>query len=194
MAIMNEPNGYTGTIHGVTVYKMYGKRYMRTKSSLSRKRVLTGKSFEKTRQCAAKMGHAAKIGSEIYKALPADIKDRWLYRAITGEAVSLLYEGKTVEEVKTFLWKKYITETGVEEKVVLSPTGNNAAPSTRHNNRRLWQLFRERWEKQKRGSSRFKQAWQNSGYFNPRRFREVLVALSRIPEVRNPKPEEYVAD
>ena len=174
MAIMNDPNGFTGTIGNVTVYKMYGRRYMRTKSSLSRKRVLKSKAFEKTRQCAASMGLAAKIGSVVYKALPADVKERWLYRAITGEAASLLYKGKTVVEVQAFLWKKYITETGVEQEAMLSPKGYNVEHSTPDSNRCLWKLFRDRWEKQGRSYYYFKLAWQNRGYFSPHRFREVL--------------------
>ena len=39
------------------------------------------------------MGLASKIASPVYRALPLETKGRWLFRAIAGEAASLLYEG-----------------------------------------------------------------------------------------------------
>src|SRR5688572_33251175 len=100
MAKLPEGIHFTGTVGNTCYYEMGNRTYARTKSSLTRKRVLKDKAFEKTRKHASDLGLASKIGSEIYKALPVDIKGRWLYRAITGEAASLLYEGKTLEEVK----------------------------------------------------------------------------------------------
>jgi hypothetical protein len=181
MAKLADDVHYSGTVGNVTFYQMWGKTYVRKKSSLTRKRVMKSKTFEKTRRYANDLGRAAQIGSIIYKALPADLKERWLYRAITGEAATLLYEGKAGQEVKDFLWKKYIQNTGVEEeaKAILPladshPRYRNLVESSIHSNRRLRDLFLERWERQGRDLYYFKQAWQNRGYFNRHRFREVL--------------------
>jgi hypothetical protein len=174
MGKMNENIRFSGTVGNVTFYQMWGQTYVRAKSSLTRKRVLKSKVFEKTRQYASKMGSAARIGSFIYKALPADIKERWLYRAITGEAASLLYKGKEEQEVKDLLWKKYIAGTDSKREEAVKATGHNRYHSTTEANKQLREIFLERWEKQGRSYYYFKQAWQKRGYFNKDRFREVL--------------------
>jgi hypothetical protein len=112
MAKVMEGFHIRGTFGNVTFYPLNGHTYVRTKSSLSRERVLKSASFEKTRKYASDLGRAARIGSFIYKALPA-IKARWIYQTITGEAASLLYEGMQEQEVKDMLWKKYLEETGI---------------------------------------------------------------------------------
>ena len=77
----------------VVVYERWGNLYLRTKSSLTRKRVLKSKTFEKTREYAGNMAKAARLGSAIYKELHLLKKDRALYQAITGMAASLLSTG-----------------------------------------------------------------------------------------------------
>ena len=166
-----------GTIGGVTFYQMNGRTYVRAKSSLTRKRVLKSKAFEKTRKCARDLGRASQIGSVIYKALPDDIRrERWLYRAITGEAASLLYEGKEEQEVEELLWKKYITETGAipeGEKNIEQGSWNNH-PSTKETNIKLREVFQQRWESQGMDYYWFKRAWRKRGSFNRNTFREML--------------------
>ena len=179
MAKMDEGVYISGTIGNLTFYQMYGRTYMRTKSSLTRKRVLKSKEFEKTRKHASDLGRAAQIGSVVYQGLPAEMKDRWLYRAITGEAASLLYEGKTEDEVQEFLWKKYIEDTGVAEEAVITPDGSNLSHSSKETNKKLWKIFCDRWEMQGRSYYYFKRAWEKRGYFNGERFRDFLNMLDR---------------
>jgi hypothetical protein len=174
MAIMEKGVHVSATVGNVCFYQMGGRTYQRKKSSLTRKRVLKSKSFEKTRKCAADLGRAARIGSVIYKALPGDIRDRWIYRAITGEAASLLYEGKEEQEVKDLLWKKYIETTKSENEETIIINGNNMVHSTKESNIQLRKIFFERWEKQGKSDYYFKQAWQKRGYFNRERFFETL--------------------
>ena len=176
MAIMPEGVQLSGTIGNVTFYQMYGRTYLRKKSSLTRKRVLKSKSFAKTRKCASDLGIASRIGSEVYRALPDTIRERWLYRAITGEAASLLYEGKTEQEVRAFLWEKYIEDTKLKKETA-------TAQATRKANNQLREIFEERWEKQGRSYADFRSAWEKRGNFNRERFREVLKRLSMI-EIR----------
>ena len=63
----------------VVVYEMRGNVYLRTKSSLTRKRVLQSKAFEKTRKYAGNMAKASRIGSAIYRELNVAKKNRALY-------------------------------------------------------------------------------------------------------------------
>ena len=170
---MPEGVQFSGTIGNLTFYQMYGRTYLRSKSSLTRKRVLKSRAFAKTRKCASSLGVAARIGSEVYRALPGNIRDRWLYRAITGEAASLLYEGRTEQEVRNLLWEKYIEYTGVkQETAVIEP------PRKVESN--LREVFLERWEKQGKSYGDFKSAWDKRGYFNRFRFRQVVSRLDSV--------------
>ena len=91
----------------VVVYLWKGLVCLRMKSSLTRKRVLKSKAFEKTRKYAGNMAKAARLGSAIYKELNLAKKNRALYHAITGMAASLLYKGVDETEVYQILKKKY---------------------------------------------------------------------------------------
>src|SRR5689334_3348314 len=99
---------FSATIGDLCYYVMRNRTYLRSKSTLSRKRVLKSKEFEKTRNYASKFAIANKLASPVYKALPLDIRARWIYRSIAGEAASLLYQGKSETEVNDILWEKYI--------------------------------------------------------------------------------------
>ena len=102
------PISISGTVGNVCIYEVDGQLYMRSKSSLTRKRVLKSKAFEKTRRYASDMGKAARLGSTIYWDLPAAQRNRSVYQAITGMAASLLYQGVLEEEVQNILKKEYI--------------------------------------------------------------------------------------
>ena len=80
---------------------------MRMKSSLESKRVKTSPKFRLTMIYARLMARASKIGSVVYKALPAEFRQFWMYRAFTGEAMQWLKTGRTDEEVKKILLKTY---------------------------------------------------------------------------------------
>lgn len=99
----------TGTIGNLCFYKMRDNFYVRTKSRLSRKRVLTEPNFAVTRQNAQYLAIASKIGSSIYRMLLSTKRDRNLYLSITGEAVRLLKEGMDATGVESLLVEKYIT-------------------------------------------------------------------------------------
>jgi len=90
----------------VCVYKMRGKVYLRSKSSLTRKRVLKSKAFEKTRKYAGKMARASQLASAIYREFPPAKRDLSKYQAMTGMAASLLYKGLPEDEVQNMLKKK----------------------------------------------------------------------------------------
>jgi len=180
---------FVGTYGDVCIYRWQGAYFMRAKSSLTRKRVLKDKEFAGTRKHASDMGLASRIGSMIYKALPAGIRGRWIYRSITGEAASLLYKGMNEEEVKYELWVKYI---GGEPPAMEQKSDNtiNTVSTTASNNhtivsksrssfskpqiRELRKTLLERWEEQGWSRAYFKDAWNDGGKFKPESFYDSM--------------------
>jgi hypothetical protein len=182
---MPEGVQFSGTIGNITFYQMYGRTYLRSKSSLTRKRVLKSRAFAKTRKCASDLGTASRIGSEVYRALPGNVRDRWLYRAITGEAASLLYEGRTEQEARNLLWDKYIEYTGVKNETATIQTSRKVETQLR-------EVFAERWEKQGKSYADFRSAWDKRGYFNRFRFRQVVDRLDKVSKaVKKMRGKEY---
>lgn len=98
------------TIKGLTFYCMEGRNFVRTKSSLTRRKVLYAPCFARTRQHAALMGQASKIGSFVYNALPANWRQSWMYRSFTGEAFTMLKAGEKEQEIQQVLWERYVKE------------------------------------------------------------------------------------
>jgi hypothetical protein len=105
MARMRSVSGFTGTIGNVTVYHMYGERFMRSKSSLSGKRVKTSPEFKETMRYAGIMARASKIASEVYRTFNNKKKQKYPYRFLTGLAIKMVrneMENKKIyEELNT---------------------------------------------------------------------------------------------
>jgi len=161
MARMTEGFHYSATIGDLCFYQWRGISCVRMKSTLSGKRVKKSKEFEKTRQYASNFAIAARIASPVYKALPVDIRARWIYRTIVGEAASLLYKGKTESEVNDILWGKYIYNSPVENKENKTTTPAKETTRRRTGRLSLKKIFFTRWEIQGKIASDFKNAWKN---------------------------------
>ncbi|HEY4148071.1 MAG TPA: hypothetical protein VGM41_04045 [Chitinophagaceae bacterium] len=110
MAIQSGPFYLERTIDDVCFYRIGDKYYVRMKSSLSRKQVLFGKRFRRTMESAGRMARGSKIGSVIYRLLPVDFREFWMYRSFVGEAVKLIKAGKTDEEAMLVLMERYAKE------------------------------------------------------------------------------------
>lgn len=89
----------TGTVQGVNFYKREGEYYVRTKSSLTRQRMMKDPAFSRTREYATLLGEASKIASAVYRQITGERKRHSLYREMTGKAMRMLREGKEKEEV-----------------------------------------------------------------------------------------------
>ena len=110
---------WVGTMHrrNLTFYKMYGKYFVRSKSSLTGKRVKRDACFKKTREFAAKLGRSSSIASAVYKQLPEGWKLHSLYRKLTGIGFQLLKTADyTDAEVITHLWK-HLHELGYRAEI-----------------------------------------------------------------------------
>lgn len=84
----------------MTGYIMNGKGYIRSKSSLTAKRVKTSPEFKKTMQLARKLGEASSLAAELYKTVPQDFKSIQLFRRITGLVITGFRKGNSEKEVK----------------------------------------------------------------------------------------------
>jgi hypothetical protein len=106
MAWFNGIPPVTGTIGPVCIYKMYGRYFMRTRSSLTGERVKKDPAFRKTMEYATLLATASRIGSVVYAGLPAHQKQHALYRKFTGEAMKWLKYGWKEEEVLQWLQQR----------------------------------------------------------------------------------------
>jgi hypothetical protein len=94
---------------------MNGKKYVRKKSSLTRRKVLYAPCFKNTRHYAGLMARASKIGSQVYKALPEFWRQFWMYQSFTGEALTLLRKGKKEQEIVHHLYEVYVQEVAAKQ-------------------------------------------------------------------------------
>jgi hypothetical protein len=99
---------FRGTIDSICIYRMHGRYYLRSRSSLTAERVKKDPSFQKTMQYAALLGKASRIGSIVYALVPADRKQHSFYRKLTGEAMTWLKYQWTEEDIIDYLVKQFI--------------------------------------------------------------------------------------
>src|SRR5882757_7521773 len=98
---------FRGTLGIVCIYQMYGRSFLRMKSSLTGKRVKKDPKFKPLMMHAKILSRASTIASFVYQALPKEFREHWMFNAFTGEAMQGLKAGKSYEEVRKTLWKTY---------------------------------------------------------------------------------------
>jgi len=107
MARLLTPPSFTGTIDGITVYKVWDQFYIRKKSSLSAERVKNAPEFEQTRVNATLFGRASQIGAALYGKLSSKQKKKYSYRLITGQVMKMLKNGIAEAEITSMLEKGF---------------------------------------------------------------------------------------
>jgi hypothetical protein len=168
MARLTESIHLRATIGNLIFYQWRGLPCVRTKGSVTRERVLESQEYATTRKYASNLAIASKIASPIYRAMPADVRARWVYRSITGDAASLLYKNMSEKEVTEILWKKYIAD-----KVAIIPKEFNPVSSTNQTRNKLKKLFLDLWAKQQKPLAHFKMAWENPRSYAPETVKRV---------------------
>jgi len=106
--ILGKSTVITGTVNGITIYKMRGEFYIRAKSSLSGKRVKTSPAFQQTMLHADILARASRIASFIYKQVQATVGNQISFRDLTSEAIRLIKAGTGDDETKEMLSKIYL--------------------------------------------------------------------------------------
>jgi hypothetical protein len=86
---------------------MFGQYYIRSRSSLTGKRVKKDPAFRKTMQYAAWLATASRIASGVYAMLSVQHKKLTLYRKLTGEAMTWLRYQWKEEDITAYLLKQY---------------------------------------------------------------------------------------
>jgi len=97
----------TGTLGGITFYKMNKKFYARQKSSLDGERVKTDPRFGKTMAEAHGLGNASTAASEVYRQLPARRKGHGVIGRLTGKIRKLVRQGMDIEEAKLQIKREF---------------------------------------------------------------------------------------
>jgi hypothetical protein len=139
------------TIRNLTFYSMDGRNFVRTKSSLTRRKVLYSPNFALTRHNASLMAQASKIGSYIYNSLPVHWRQFWMYRSFTGEAYTMLKKRKDELEIRQLLLDRYVKEV-LEKQGSVQP----ALPEPTKTKRTYRKLDTRYWERKTQKSIRRK--------------------------------------
>jgi hypothetical protein len=100
---------FVGTRDNLTIYLMNGEYIVRTKSSLTGKRVKRDPAFARTMENAGRLKKASRIASLIYRQIPTDSRVYKQYREIVGNAMGLLRNGFDVEYVLVALEVTYLS-------------------------------------------------------------------------------------
>jgi hypothetical protein len=95
-----------GCIQNLQFYKMGDTHYVRKKSSLTGRRVKKDKAFTLTMAYSDLLKIASPIASVVYNQLPKETREHSYFRTLTGIAIRLIKEGKTVEEIYLQLYKE----------------------------------------------------------------------------------------
>lgn len=142
----------TGTIGPVCIYRMHGRYFMRSRSSLTGERVKKDPAFRKTMEYATLLARASRIGSAIYASISTDRKRHALYRKLTGEAMTWLKYGWREADVLEWLQQRYTPQEiklffrQEEQRMTVETPETEEQAITRfklHRNRRLLRALRQ---------------------------------------------------
>lgn len=90
-----------GTLGGIiTCYRMHGRYFARTKSSLTGQQVKKDHRFQRTMHNAGILALAARYVTPIYRELTEDWRCHDLYRKLVGLAIKLLHNGWYKEQIQ----------------------------------------------------------------------------------------------
>lgn len=107
MAIQIGEIKITGTIDGLSFYKMYGNYFVREKSSLNGKRFWKDKAFEGSRRSCSLLARASSFASLYYRSYPKQGQRKGLFNEMTGRVKLWLSKGIKEEEALELLKEHY---------------------------------------------------------------------------------------
>lgn len=109
----------TGTVAGVTFYRMEGQYYARRKSSLTGKRVKRDPRFRRTMASARRLGSGSQLASKVYRSLPRQEQVYALYKELKSLAIHSLKEGLSEAEVLRVLAQRLAKHQKLPRRSVL---------------------------------------------------------------------------
>lgn len=104
----------SGTLGGMTFYKLGCKYYVRRKSSLDRRRVCQDPAFARSRASSRRFGLASMLAGHIYRNLSANRKRYCTIGKLTAAAVRLLQLGYSLSVTGTLLFNRYLGVSAAE--------------------------------------------------------------------------------
>lgn len=120
---------FTGKMGGSIGYKVNDEYLERENGSKEGKAFRKDPRRRRTMYYAGLFAQASKAMVLIYRRLPKDQRKHGVYGKLTGKAMSLLRDGKTVEEVKHILTKQYVVDKEplvvVVKQPAATPTGQS---------------------------------------------------------------------
>lgn len=107
MARLTYTPSFIGTFGPITIYYMFGRYYIRSRSSLTGNRVKTDPAFYNTMKYADLMATASPIASKVYAWVSLQHKSREFFNKINGEVMAWLKYGWKEEDIIEYLTPKY---------------------------------------------------------------------------------------
>jgi hypothetical protein len=148
MAIIRKPLlPLGGRYDNAVFYRLPCGLICRFLSPHTRKRILKDPKFAEFRKCSKRMAKASKIASAVYKALPEDFRQFWMYRAFVGEALKMLKDQEmTGKQVLESLFRTYAEVWYLKEEAESEQKGSDrSAGSTKHKRTVAINLRRKRY-------------------------------------------------
>lgn len=113
MARLTSIPPFVGTVGPVTVYLMYDRYYLRTRSSITGKRIKKDPAFRKFRASSGQMALASPLAAAVYAQIPVHRRKKNQYRKLVSEARIWLKYGWDREDIFEYLGKQYAGPRGV---------------------------------------------------------------------------------
>ena len=122
MAKQTGPIKFEGTIDNLTGYQVNGIHYLKKKSSVSRKRILTDKCYTNTRRNANWFAQAQKLAAGVYRELtPSQHDHKGIWYPLRNRAQELVRKNVPAKEIIRLLRKEFIEPVKKAGKRVQPP-------------------------------------------------------------------------
>ena len=129
-----------GTIDDITFYKMEGKGYARSKSSLKGARVKRDPRFRRTMQSANRFGRGNQLASTVYRSLPRAEQAYALFKELKAIAILGIKAGKEEAAVLVLLQRRVgMKQEGKKPQAVIAPP---QVPGKTRQVKKMLRLFR----------------------------------------------------
>ncbi|MDF2189980.1 hypothetical protein [Paraflavitalea sp. CAU 1676] len=113
MARLTSIPPFVGTVGPITVYLMYDRYYLRTRSSITGKRIKKDPAFRKFRASSGQMALASPLAASVYALIPEHRRKKNQFRILVSEARIWLKYGWEREDIFDYLSKQYAGRRGV---------------------------------------------------------------------------------
>jgi len=122
MAKQTGPIKFEGTIDNLTGYQVNGIHYLKKKTSVSRKRILTDRCYTNTRRNANWFAQAQKLAHGVYRELtPSQHDHKGIWYPLRNRAQELVRKNVPAEEIIRLLQKEFIKPAKKAGKRVRPP-------------------------------------------------------------------------